>query len=68
MVSVTSFKSSSIQHDVHFVHYGPIYFKIDDKAGYALGWDYLVAVQCSVHAYNTKRHSKESASCKYIMF
>ena len=42
MVSVSSFKSSSTQHDVHFVNYGPIYFKIDHKAGYALGRGYLV--------------------------
>ena len=37
MVSVTYFKSSSIQHDVHFVNYGPVYFKIDNKAG-SLQW------------------------------
>ena len=42
MVSVSSFKSSSIQHDVHFVNYGPVYFKIDDKAGYASGQGCLV--------------------------
>ena len=43
MVSVASFKSSSIEHDVHFANYGPIYFKIDDKAAYALGQSYLVS-------------------------
>ena len=37
MVSIASFKSSSTQHDVHFVNYGPIYFKIDDKAGLLQG-------------------------------
>ena len=37
MVSITSFKSSSIQHDVHLVNYGPIYSQIDHKAGDALG-------------------------------
>ena len=42
MVLVASFKSSSIQNDVHFINYGPIYSKIDDKAEYALGRDYLV--------------------------
>ena len=42
MVSIASFKSSSIKPDVHFVNYGPIYFKIDDKAGYDLGRGYLV--------------------------
>ena len=42
MVSVSSFKSSSIQHDVHFLNYGPIYFKIDNKAGYTLGRGFLV--------------------------
>ena len=24
-------KSSSVQHDVHFVNYGPVYSKIDNK-------------------------------------
>lgn len=42
MVSTTSFKSSSIQHDVHCVNYSPIQHDIDDKAGYALGRSYLV--------------------------
>ena len=42
MVSIIHFKSSSIQHDVHFVNYGPIYFKIDYKAGYVFGRGYLV--------------------------
>ena len=42
MVSISCFKSSSIQHHVHFVKYGPIYFKIDDKERYALGRGYLV--------------------------
>ena len=42
MVSVASSKSSSTQHDVYFVNYGPIYFKIDDKTGYALGQASLV--------------------------
>ena len=37
MASVASFKFSSIQHDVRFVNYGPIYFKIGDKAGHVLG-------------------------------
>ena len=32
MVFISSFKSS-IQHDVHFVSYGPIYSKTDNKAG-----------------------------------
>ena len=48
MVSVVSFKSFSIQHDVHFVNHGPIYFKIDDKAAYTLGRGYLVIdMSCS---------------------
>ena len=42
MVSISGFKSSSTQHDVHLVNYGPIYFKIDNKAGFALGRGYLV--------------------------
>ena len=37
MVSGASSKSSSMQHDVHFVNYGPIYLKIDVEAGYASG-------------------------------
>ena len=41
MVSVASFKSSSTQRDVHLVNYDPIYFKIDNKAEYALGRGYL---------------------------
>ena len=64
MVSVASFKSSSIQHDVHFVNYGPIYFKIDNKAGYALGRGYLVinrllpkqpVMSCSYSIHGCKR-------------
>ena len=31
MVSISSFKSSSIQGDFHFVNYGPIQSQIDDK-------------------------------------
>ena len=42
MVSISIFKSSSTQHDVHLVNYGPIYLKIDHKAGYALGRGYLL--------------------------
>ena len=42
MVSVSRFKSSSIQHDVHFVNYGPIYLKIDNKAVNTLERGYLV--------------------------
>ena len=41
MDSNSSFKSSSTQHDVHLINYGPIYFKIDNKAGYDLGQGYL---------------------------
>ena len=37
MVSIASLKYSSIQHDVHLVNYGCIYFKIDDKAEDASG-------------------------------
>ena len=32
MASVASFKSSSVQHDVHFLKYGSINSKIEDKA------------------------------------
>ena len=37
MVLISSFESSSTQHDVNLVNYGPIYFKIGYKSGYALG-------------------------------
>ena len=37
MISITSLKSSLVQHDVHFVNYGT-----DDKAGYVVGRGYLV--------------------------
>ena len=42
MVSVTSFKSSSTQHDVHFVSYRPIQREIEDKVKDALGYGYSV--------------------------
>ena len=43
MVLISSFKVlSSIKHDIYFVNYGPVYFEINDKVGYALGRDYLV--------------------------
>lgn len=42
MVSVASFKSTSTQHNVHFINDGPYLSKMDDKAGYALGHGYLV--------------------------
>lgn len=32
MVSIASFKSSSLEHDVHFVNHGHIWSQIDDKA------------------------------------
>ena len=63
MVSVASFKSSSIQHDVNFVNYGHIYFKIDNKAVYALGQarevssaaNSYVLIRGLIHTYSTKR-------------
>ena len=42
MTSITSFNSSSVQHDVHLSNYGPIYSKREVKAGNALGWGYLM--------------------------
>lgn len=42
MVSITSFKSPSIWHQVLFINYGSISRKIDDKAGEALGWGWFV--------------------------
>lgn len=37
MVSISSFTSSSIQHDVHFVNYGPIEAKYVIKQGMFYG-------------------------------
>ena len=42
MDSINSFKSSSIQYDVHFVNYAPTLSKIDNKASSALGRGYLL--------------------------
>lgn len=42
MVSIVSFKCSSIENDVNFVNYGPISSQIDRKAAYALGCGHLV--------------------------
>lgn len=42
MVSNASFNSPLIQHDAHFVSYGPICRQIDDKARCALGHGYCV--------------------------
>lgn len=44
IVSIVSLKSSSKQHIVYFVNYGPIQSKMDSKAGFALavfGWVWL---------------------------
>ena len=37
MISVTSFKSSSMKHYVHFANFSPIWSEIHDKAESALG-------------------------------
>lgn len=42
MVSITSFKSYWTQHNIHFVHFGPIWSKKGDKAGNVLGISSLV--------------------------
>ena len=42
MVSICSFQSSLIQHDIHLAFDGPIKSKIDDRSGYALGHGYPV--------------------------
>lgn len=42
MVRIPVVKSSSIQHDVQFVHYGLIQSPIDDKEGYTLECGYIV--------------------------
>lgn len=45
MVSGTGLESSSIPHDVHFVHFGPIQIKIAGKEGNAwLPYDKQVAI------------------------
>lgn len=36
MVSIASFRSSSINNDVNLVNYRPVKSKIDNKAGYPL--------------------------------
>ena len=70
MVSISSFKSSSIQHDDHFVNYSYIYFKKDEKAGlcFRAGLPGSRLVQRLVYGCSTKRQSKGSASSKNIMF
>ena len=45
MASFASLKSSSTQHDFHFVNYGHIWSKTDNKAGHALGRGYIVIVR-----------------------
>lgn len=42
MDSIAHFKCSSIRDDTHYVHYGAIKSKIDDKAGYASGCGYFM--------------------------
>ena len=42
MIAITTFKTSSIHHDVLCVNYGPIESKIEDKAGCASGRGLLV--------------------------
>lgn len=61
MVPLAIFKSSSIQHDVHLVNDGPIYSKIDDKAGSALGFhflaiDNLLLLLCHSNRFNLYPH------------
>lgn len=42
--SIAWINASSIQHDAHFVNQGPVYSKVDDKVGFALGRGYFVTV------------------------
>ena len=53
MVSISSFKSSSIQHDVHFVNCVVMQSKIDDKITIALGRGYRVidGQNCAIGAW-----------------
>lgn len=37
MFLISSFKSTSMQHDVYFVNCAPIYDKVDDNVANALG-------------------------------
>ena len=79
IVLIASFKSSSIQHGVNFVKYASFYFKIDNKAGHALGRGYLVSdrsppwragLSCSAVRFmdEAQKDTSESASSKYVMF
>lgn len=40
ILSIISFKSSSIQHHVHFANYGAVKSEIDAKDGYSWGRGY----------------------------
>jgi len=41
IVSIANFKATLINHDVHYIN-DPIRSKMNDNAGYALGWGDLV--------------------------
>lgn len=43
--SIVSFKSSSMQHGVHFVNFAPVYFEVDSIAEDALSCDYTPTCQ-----------------------
>ena len=48
MVWITTHSFSSVQDDVHFVNYGPIQCKVDDKPGYALRQVTCPQVLCQI--------------------
>ena len=53
MVSITSFMSTSIQQDVHFVNNGPIKSKIANKSLLSLGHGYIVITLHCIVIYTT---------------
>ena len=72
MVSIFSFKSSSIQHDGHLVNYGPIQSKIDNKAAYDLGQGFGIdrlTMSCGVFFNEfTTRHSRSRLPVSYYVY
>lgn len=64
MVSITSFKTSSIQHDDHFANYGPI----DNKVEYVFGHGFLVIgrlLQCFLEF--SVRSNQNGGVAKHIL-
>lgn len=67
-ISILSFESSSIQHDVHCVNYVPLLSKIKDKAGHALGCCYLMvdkAFPLRVPGFSVRYNQDHTSYCKW---